>query len=336
MDSNTEYSLKGRTETLEAETTQQLELTKISPEAQEKLSEFGLSEQSVQELRDITASFRYDLVPKRAEEIFSQNDVFIAMDNNGEKCAVIPNFYDPKGSLEGNCDQLGFQFITNMRMQSWLEDCNDEIAQNGGKPVEAVLCIGKSDEFFVKEGQNHVWVALRQQGSRIKEDMVDIDPALQKIGTPVEDNYEHKRVFKDTGEFALSLTEKVRIGALTASEDGGMNYEATDSIVLGVSPDRTVAYALGYVENGDGGEILPIVKVLDTAGEIVTTHLVEPQTGNIFDGGNIDSLSESSRSDIDNLLGALAKTQFNSDIGQFPYAIDQSTLEDEGYFINVK
>lgn len=318
------YALQSRSE---AEGLPVQPLTEVMPEAQDRLKDWGLSDQSIRELQDMTAAFRYDTVPNRLLEIFSNNEVFVSKNDQGEKHVVVPNYYNAMGSLEGNCHELGFQFLKNPVVDNWLSDNNEQLIQDGKMPLELTLCTGQAGEFFVSEESTHFWVGIRPQGSGKIEESIDIDPALQKIGSPTENNYKRQHTFGKVQNMSMPLSQRFKVGTMYPGEDSTFTYTLADEIMLGVSSERAHAYGLSFVENEVTGDILPVVTRSDKNDQPDGFFFLDIQTGNVFEGGYQNALSPSQDQEVTKILQACSMIRYNTDLSQFPTPIDRATLE---------
>jgi len=212
--------------------------------AQERFKKWGVSDEAVQELQGITASFRYDLVPERVGDL--ARGELLLLSGNGKEYAFMPHFYDTMGKQAGVCGDLSVQFLGNGRFQAWLEDVNDAVAQAGGKEIQVALSVGTSET----HPMSHVWVSLHQDGETDRQNFVDVDPAMQSISAADENGYRYSHVEKNVKEVSYPLGDKFRVGTLTEGRIVG-----ADPFTLGMSSNREYVYNGLFARDVDSGEL---------------------------------------------------------------------------------
>lgn len=238
--------------------------TKISDEAKKKLMDWGLTEEQIDYLRQFNSQFRYDLCAQKIDRLSkTKAEIF---ERYGREYINLPSFFDVSGRLDGQCGDIGGQWIIQMHKLSLLKIIN--LQRTDGVKIATCYYSGLSKTHFCQEGSNHVWnglALLDKEGYVLDE--IYFDAAFQSIMDKSESGYKQRTaVFnpvcvKADENATLPITKIQIIG----SSWNGYN---PDVAVLGVSNDFQFSYSLGFVRNKDTREITPIICRGDAKGNL--------------------------------------------------------------------
>lgn len=308
------YRPKGE---LEVNSIEPLPPTEITPKAIEILMEWGFTEEQILSLREFTAAFRYDRVLEKVKRLSQFNAVLTTENddsdeddeennNNGNEdnedddnvdrdqndlYVKIPHFYDIQGRLDGQCGDIGRNFIALAEYSGLIEDLNTEVnfIREGWK-VATCFSTGKSKTHFCTENSNHVWngIALLNKRGQLVESIL-IDAAFQNICTEDESGYQREsRIIGPTGAVGVDDSISVELGWVEIQGDAWK--ASTDSTaVLGVSDNRKYAYSLGFARQIPLDEspkdqkdiILPILNRIQENG-LSQVFMINPQTNKLL------------------------------------------------------
>lgn len=286
--------------------------TPITEAAHETLLDMGLTEELIAQLRELTSSFRYDLCRDKLIRI-AESELLVS-EKKGKYSILLPHFFS-HDRLDGQCSDIGQQFLLQADFSGLLQDIRDTRLSNGN-PDEICFChcTGQSKTHFCEPKDFHVWNGLatfdHTHGIR---DFVLIDAAFQQICTlqesgyiPQEINYGPRKI--EDG-FVHHLQGVGNINLQTFTYDEGMN----SSVVIGFSETREYAFSLGFVKREDQGpalsqkedeeyeSLIPVLKRGDTAGR-TEFFFLHPDRDQMLGTFPLDKLTEQEYQELRELL----------------------------------
>jgi hypothetical protein len=300
LNSESSYQKKGMLESLYPNI-EPLPPTEIEASTQEKLLSWGISEKSLQRLQELTASFRYDLIPQKLERL-KKLGIYL-----GDDRVLMPYFYAGGGRFDGECSDLANEWVDQMEYSGLLHDMQQEIDafwEEHGFSFKLVTTLsrGLSQFHFNQPGMMHVWAGLAMiDGEGEVADRVLVDPAYQKIMP--------NHMYREPGKADIDIkatfrSETEAVASIGLLRDSGENFTFLpgSDIILGISSlesssEPQFAYGLLFVRVESTGEVTPVLKrihpngrdhdfifIHPTEGPVMTHNFPNPELGEV----NID------------------------------------------------
>ncbi len=235
--------------------------TRISGEAQKKLEAWGFTPAEVEDVRFFTSQFRYDLCPEKVARL-SENPAEI-FSREERDYVNLPVFYDINGRLDGQCGDIGRQWIIQMNESKLIKKLN----QRGANQAVTAFYTGLSETHFCKEGSNHVWnglVLADKDGDIIDE--IYFDAAFQSIHTKRESKYNQKTAVYHAESVESAGNVEVPVGWVEIVDDHTWKGNVPGTAVLGVSSDYEFCYALGFLRDTRTNAIRPVLNRISKDG----------------------------------------------------------------------
>lgn len=218
--------------------------TPITPEAAALLQNWGISEESLRRLQELTSSFRYDLTDKKVERLARESG-YVGADSENNPLMILPYFFDIKARFDGQCGDIAAQWIQYMHASGLLTDMTEELAD--ASRVVACFAHGLADTHFIVEGMSHTWNCLARVDAKGEViDFIVVDAAMQKIFA--DDRYLFKDVVVDVTSFSNRTSHaSLLIGSLAANDFGNWNLTQGEVLTIGMSQDRKFAYSVSFL-----------------------------------------------------------------------------------------
>jgi len=286
--------------------------TPITEAARETLLEMGLSNENIRQLRELTSSFRYDLCRDKLLRIAESE--LLVQNKKGKRSVFIPHFFS-HDKLDGQCTDIGLQFLLQADFSGLLQDIRDERSRDGySDNICFCYCRGQSDTHFCTPNVFHVWngLATYQQHQGLTG-FVLIDAAFQRICSMEESGYITEEInygpqkIEEGPVHHLQGVGSINLGTFTYDE--GMN----SSVVIGLSETGEYAFSLGFVKREDQDprlnpqdteeyeSLIPLLKRGDAAG---TTEFffLHPDRDQMLGTFPLDKLTEQEYQELRELL----------------------------------
>lgn len=225
----------------------------ITVEAEDRLRAWGMAENDIARLRDLTSSARYDLSIHVVERL-AQQPAYLDNGENGKGQITLPDFHDCS-ALEGDCAQIAVRFGQLLHTSGYMEEVNRSLAEQGKPPLEVALASGSSRTHFNNPQDTHQWVGLIPKGGKMAN-LVTVDASFQEVSLLAQNGYEIQQIRRNPRIMRLKPARTLALGSPHQSPDMG---------VIGLSADRALAYSMGF--EGDleiGAE--PFVCAIPPAG----------------------------------------------------------------------
>lgn len=270
----TEFS-NGQIETLKVP---QLPPTPITPSAYETLLKWGLSDTQIQQLREFTAQFRYDLCQEKVEAIVRKKAYSFTEDD--KQYLLMPEYYDTREELDRECGVIAKKWIQRIEDTGLFIDI-----QNNGKKITLTYYEGYADVFFINDEQNHIWTGLVLQNEKgTVLDEIYIDASLQKICTIAESKYREKSFFNNPSVEHLIHDAVIAVGFYEVLPNNEVrcwlqeNVESNDA-TLGISSNFEYTFSIGFFQNIETETIKPVIFFTD---KLATVGLVFISEDNVL------------------------------------------------------
>jgi hypothetical protein len=257
---------------------EKLPQTPITAAALSKLESWGVSRTRIRELQDFCSAFRYDGCQERVERL--SKHPFIITEKDSQPAVEVPFFFDIHGRLNGQCGDLGQQFLIQAEFSGLIERLNDTPNLRKKHAIEVGFYSGLSKTHFCRDGCKHVWNGLVLMDNNFNAvDTVLIDVAFQSIQTYGESGYTLKG-----GQFGSTTIESKSIHHTTQigwSRIIGTTWTGTipETLVLGSSDDKEYVYSLSFSENKSPNIS---ARSLDSKMMIVLSRLLPGGDANYF------------------------------------------------------
>lgn len=260
MDNENAYKNMGE---LEKKGIEPLPPTSLSTEAKAIIEAWGLSEAQIHYLQEFTSQFRYDLCVEKVDRLAQKKAEIFSRDET--EYVNFPSFYDVNGRLDGQCGDIGRQWIIQINESNLVQVLNSQ--RTDGNKIVTGYYTGLSKTHFCNEGSNHVWNGLAlvdSNGDVIEE--VYFDAAFQAVMSKSESGYTQKTVVFDARSVEADENADIPIGWV---EINGTSWQGNvpGTAVLGVSHDFQYSFSIGFVKDKKTSEIKPIISRLDAKGK---------------------------------------------------------------------
>lgn len=264
---------------LETNGVDQLPPTPITESAHQTLLEMGLTEELIQQLRELAASFRYDLCREKLKRIAEQT--ILVQKKNKREQLILPYFFDAMGRFDGQCGDIGLQFLAQSHFSGLMEDINATASLPPGERLLMSHCYGRSPTHFCQEGATHVWNGLVQVDAQNRLiDYVLIDAAFQVIDRIEETQYQPTAINYGVTEINNGLVHAVQRVHEFDLEKNTFETGIDNFVVLGMSDDWKYSYGLSFVRPKESGRswmpfshfsarnrFIPVLARIDANGE---------------------------------------------------------------------
>ena len=260
---NTNENLYKKSGELEQIGLESLPPTPLSLEAKETLETWGLTEEQIDFMRQFSSQFRYDLCAEKVDRLaLNKAEIFTKGD---QEFINLPSFYDVTGRLDGQCGDIGRQWVIQINELGLIDVLNAQ--RTDGSRIVTGNYSGQSKTHFCREGSNHVWNGLAimdSEGGIVEE--VYFDAAFQKIMRKSESGYTQKTATFDANCVEFSENADIPVGWL---ETSGASFEGQvpGMAVLGVSNDFLYSYLMGFARDKKTQAIVRLIARLDTEGD---------------------------------------------------------------------
>lgn len=235
--------------------------TRITREAQRKLEAWGFTPEDVLDLRGFTSQFRYDFCREKVARISEKPIEVFSLE--GIEYVNLPVFYDINGRLDGQCGDIGKQWIIQINKSGLIERLNRRERNNR---VVTAFYRGLSETHFCREGANHIWngLALLDKNGYIIDEIY-FDAAFQIIEYREESRYIPRTATYSPVNITLSENIRVPVGWV---EIEGHTWVGSfpGFVVLGVSSDYKFAYALAFPRDRRTDAIRPVLDEIPEDG----------------------------------------------------------------------
>ncbi len=282
--SETTARRKGKLELADPEI-KPLNPTPITEEAKERLMSWGMSEEDIKTLREITSSFRYDLCEQKAERL-AQSPAYIYTAEDGSEEVIIPNFFDTSDRGDGQCRDIATQQIRALNMSDFFNEMNERLAKEKKTNILPVFMYGQSRTHFHKEGAGHAWLGLLPEGEQL-ENFVVVDASFQEISNADTNEYKFdpKRAdINPSSYIGYETASTIPLGRYTENEKGDVAIDGFKQLtVLGSSFDGQFYYWLTFIKDTETGEIKPDIEATDADGKCAQFYTYS-RSGKIISG----------------------------------------------------
>lgn len=234
--------------------------TRITDDAQKRLETWGFTKEEVYDVRSFTSQFRYDLCPEKVARLSQKpTEVF----SREERDYVnLPLFYDINGRLDGQCGDIGRQWVIQINESNLIKKLN----QRGENQVVTAFYTGLSETHFCNEWSNHVWnglVLLDKDGDIVDE--IYFDAAFQSIHSKQESKYTQKTATYHSRSIESKENAEVPVG-LVEIDGNKWRGNVSGTVVLGVSSDYKFGYALSFLRDIQTNAIRPVLNRISKDG----------------------------------------------------------------------
>ena len=289
---------------------EQLPLTIITESAKEKLKSWGLNGEQIGDLRSFLSQFRYDLCPKKIEELSRKPAEIFKI--NDKEYINFPSFFDVDGRLLGQCVDIAYQWIIKINESGLIKKLN----QNRTSNQRLVTCFykGLSETHFRQDDSLHTWngLALIDKKGRVKDEIF-FDAAFQKIMDKKESNYSPKTSIFNVKSVAYDENNQTSIGWVEFNDDK-WNAVVPESTVLGISDDFKYIFCLAFCRDKKTEQICPIICRIDSFGEkCYFLYRNDPTLGKLLlisDNQELSNISYHEQTEIKNLFDKSLKISF--------------------------
>ena len=297
------YRIRGELERADP-TIEPLPPTPITDKASANLRSWGLSNKDIKGLQELTSSFRYDLVPQKAERI-ARNGGYIAQNPDGTEIVVLPSGLNKVGRGDGHCGAIAKDLLIAFAQTGYLPEVNKNLKAQGKPTLEPCFVAGLSRTHFTQEKNNdkHVWVGLVPEG-KPATDMITIDASFQEISTSLDNNYQTRILQRNISELpGYTPSSSAKIGSFQTAEDG-IEYKLNQPVILGLSPDKEIAYSLGFLKDVASDDIRPVLSTIPKDSSYPKAiGLIIKNRGILL--GHADNLTQAQREEMRTILTTL-------------------------------
>lgn len=232
--------------------------TPITSGAVERLTEWGMDEEQIKALREMSSSYRYDLCVEKCQRIGKTGGILYQQADTGGWRIALPHFFETKGRGDGQCADIARQFLTRIDNTGYLQQTPD---------IVPVLQHGYSRTHFNRDTLGHVWSGLLQEGEPA-ERTVTVDPSFQEISLNEENGYNASSTRKvSEGIKSLYTHSIIAIGDIVTYSETDATMWMKEREILGVSADRRLAYGVSFLRDQDTNLLMPAIQALVDDGE---------------------------------------------------------------------
>jgi hypothetical protein len=282
------------------------EAVAMSPDAYEKLTAWGLSEEHISGLKELTGRYEYGNCAAKFARIADAGGLI----DRSKNTVVLPGFVEFKGPRkDGQCNEIATKMYTDMHVEGQVERINQTRAQSGKQPLEVFFVSGNSNEYFTdQKGSSHYWVGMTEQGAPL-EDGILLDGSLQKIATHAESGYTVKEWNQST-HLQARTSIVVPLNKTKFSLTGKPKIKETHGCVVGVTESRDSVVSIDCVEsNNKERPVQPALYLVDKDSSYAScTFDRQGRVTWIENGGNI---SAADRVEAERLLETLRPMRFS-------------------------
>jgi hypothetical protein len=250
--------------------------TEITENASLNLKQWGVNDDTIHSLRQLTSSFRYDCVEQKLDRLitnYRHHDIAIRIGNAYYSALILNGFYDEdeKCRMDGECSDLTRQWIRVMDASGLFDEISSKIED--GKNLLPLYCNGYSDKFFVEDHLNHVWSGLGIVDENMKViKSVYVDPSMQKIFTDSDKLYrpEGIHVVRSICDVSRNPEAYVIWPQFRKLGKTAVNGDQIDKMIMGLTDDREYAVSISfgkYKSSENKEELVPLVCYLDKDGD---------------------------------------------------------------------
>jgi hypothetical protein len=244
------YRMRGKLELSHSEI-EPLPPTPITDDARERLHEWGVSDASIERLREFTSSFRYDLCEQKAERIVQNGGYLLTTPEGGEKI-VLPDFFDTEGRLDGQCSDLTRQWVKLLHTSEYLQELDERMDSSGQQRIHPCSGWGLSRTHFNRQGgDQHLYAGLLKEG-RPQTDMIAVDPSFQEISCIESNGYSLPNPYISrvrSGAFFEANTATCCSVKSAVMLDHEMRVSIGSGPILGTSSDGKLVYYFSFVRD---------------------------------------------------------------------------------------
>lgn len=177
---------------------QRAELTRA---AHEMLTRWGLSEEQIAALVELTSQFEYGNCKEKITRLArTPAELFLY---RGEECVNIPHFLDGSGRFTGQTGNIASLWIIKLHSSGLVEEINASLPAD--KRIVPSCNFGTTSTHFVTPEHSHVWNSLSLMEKDVQVEEVYIDTSFQIICTQQESRY--KRDGKVTNPKKIGFPE---------------------------------------------------------------------------------------------------------------------------------
>lgn len=298
-------------------------ICEVTEDARDTLREWGLSDELIDELAQLSAKYDYDSCLEKMEQI-AQRGGIITRDGDRE-AILLPDYFDLGERSGGQCGEIAAKVVRDLHADGWLQKANDKLGEDDKQSLYPYLMYGNSRTHFNQVGQNHVWAALGPRNAKL-DDLITVDGSFLEISRQSENGYRPTSIVEDP------QSETFVEGFLAPMGDfdyDANRYEANflRPVVVGVTNDRSMVVMLGFVIDRatSEGEIRTLIQLSGPDGISKITCIRGANGISWHDPENL--LTESLQSEVTQMLEATEQIEFTEDkYAAENYRLDTTTI----------
>jgi len=217
--------------------------------------------------------------------------------------AAPPDFFDISGRKDGQCGDMGQQWIIQINQSELIKKLGLKIQAT----IAPTIYHGESETHFCKPGNTHVWngiAILDKQGNIVDE--IYIDASFQNIMTKKESGYNQRKSFCEITNIRRNKNTTIRIGKIKIN---GTQWESNffSGPFLGVSQNYKYAYAITFCRDSQDDVIRPLLKRVFQNGDF-DCHVINKNGRPLISEGHTTTPSE--KEEIERILSEAQKIKF--------------------------
>jgi hypothetical protein len=277
----------------------------VMREGRDRMAQWGLSHDQIEQLEQMTASYEYANPLGRAERIAAEGG--IVMNDDAGEWVVLPDFFDYTGSRrDGQCSEIAAKQIAELHASGWLRATNSDLEARGRASLVPWYCTGQSFTHFNRPDSKHIWAALAPAGQNPADSGLILDASFRKIDAFEHSEYRAAEQHPDPPRFTAATAMECRVAKVEAG-----TLPAARAAILGVTEDNFYSIGLIFVRPPDDDRIVPVLGSIAPNGVAADCHL-SPQGEVIWHGGQAP-LAARHREDLEQILRAVSTIRFRHD-----------------------
>ncbi len=248
--------------------------TEISNDARERLNSWGLNNELIDDLRNFTSQFRYDLCPEKLERISNKPFEVYSKKENGLLIdyVKISSFLDVGGRMDGQCLDISKQWIININESGLFKKIERNLKKEDVLVIESYF--GLSKTHFCNRGDVHYWngFSFKNSSMRVIEE-VFFDASFQKIMTKEESGYKVNGVITNVNSITSQEDIDLKVGNFFLDKNANICPKIESIVVLGISSDFKYSYGLCFLKNKT--DMIPVLRCLYEDGSSTLSIKIE-------------------------------------------------------------